>query len=106
MNPGGGVQAELTDTENRLSYARLSYNDVVMNYNNIIAVFPNNLLAGGRSPRPRAYDRDLRVHHAVPFFDPILDSVPDASRAIFERCAHTTVAPTRPESSSWPSQRI
>ena len=45
------LQAELTDTENRLSYARLSYNDVVMNYNNIIAVFPNNLLAGGRSPR-------------------------------------------------------
>ena len=44
------LQAELTDTENRLSYARLSYNDVVMNYNNIIAVFPNNLLAGGRSP--------------------------------------------------------
>ena len=45
------LKAELTDTENRLSYARLSYNDVVMNYNNIIAVFPNNLLAGGRSPR-------------------------------------------------------
>ena len=36
------LQAELTDTENRLSYARLSYNDVVMNYNNIIAVFPND----------------------------------------------------------------
>ncbi|MBF0911761.1 MAG: LemA family protein [Atopobiaceae bacterium] len=46
------LQSELADTENRLSYARMSYNDVVMNYNNIISVFPNNLLAGGHSPRP------------------------------------------------------
>lgn len=58
------LQAELTDTENRLSYARLSYNDVVMNYNNIIAVFPNNLLAGGRSPRTSFQVTDESVRQA------------------------------------------
>ncbi len=42
------LQSELTDTENRISYARMSYNDVVMDYNNVIAVFPNSLIAGSR----------------------------------------------------------
>ena len=41
-------QQLLTDTENRISYARMSYNDVVMDYNNVIAVFPNSLIAGSR----------------------------------------------------------
>ena len=59
------LQAELTDTENRLSYARLSYNDVVMNYNNIIAVFPNNLLAGGRSPRTSFQVTDESARQAL-----------------------------------------
>ena len=42
------LQSELTDTENRISYARMSYNDVVMDYNNVIAVFPNSIVAGSR----------------------------------------------------------
>ena len=42
------LQSELTDTENRISYARMSYNDVVMDYNNVIAVFPNSLIVGSR----------------------------------------------------------
>ena len=40
------LQAELTDTENRISYARQSYNDCVYTYNTAIQKFPNNLLAG------------------------------------------------------------
>lgn len=45
------LQADLTDTENRISYARQSYNDVVMDYNNAIQTFPGNIVAGGRAPK-------------------------------------------------------
>lgn len=45
------LQSDLADTENRLSYARMSYNDVVMEYNNAIQTFPGSLVAGGRQPR-------------------------------------------------------
>lgn len=40
------LQAELADTENRLVYARQSYNDCVLTYNNAIQTFPGNLIAG------------------------------------------------------------
>jgi LemA protein len=45
------LQSDLTDTENRISYARMSYNDVVMAYNNAIQTFPGSLVAGGRTKR-------------------------------------------------------
>lgn len=45
------LQSELADTENRISYARMSYNDVVMEYNNAIQTFPGSLVAGGRAPK-------------------------------------------------------
>ena len=32
----------------------MSYNDVVMDYNNVIAVFPNSLIAGSRLSLARA----------------------------------------------------
>lgn len=37
---------ELAGTENRISVARVDYNDAVRAYNNRIIVFPGNLLAG------------------------------------------------------------
>ena len=40
------LQTSLEDTENRISYARQSYNDCVLNYNNAIQTFPGNLFAG------------------------------------------------------------
>jgi len=40
------LQAELTQTEGRIAFARQYYNDVVLRYNNLIQVFPNVLLAG------------------------------------------------------------
>ncbi|QOY60705.1 LemA family protein [Thermophilibacter immobilis] len=46
------LQSDLTDTENRISYARMSYNDVVLDYNNAIETFPGSLVAGS-SFRPR-----------------------------------------------------
>jgi LemA protein len=40
------LQEQLADTENKISYARQSYNDCVLNYNNAIQTFPGNLVAG------------------------------------------------------------
>lgn len=40
------LQEEITGTENKISYARQHYNDMVMRFNTKMQVFPNNLLAG------------------------------------------------------------
>ena len=40
------LQSELADTENRVSYARQSFNDCVLEYNNAIETFPGNIVAG------------------------------------------------------------
>ncbi|QWT17792.1 LemA family protein [Collinsella sp. zg1085] len=40
------LQGTLEDTENKVSYARQSYNDCVLNYNNAIQTFPGNIFAG------------------------------------------------------------
>lgn len=37
---------ELTSTENKVAFARQSFNDSVMNYNILRETFPNNLVAG------------------------------------------------------------
>lgn len=37
---------ELTNTENRIGFARQHYNDSVMFYNNAREIFPNNLISG------------------------------------------------------------
>jgi len=40
------VQEELTSTENKIAFARQSYNDQVLFFNNNIEVFPSNVIAG------------------------------------------------------------
>ena len=40
------LQSELTSTEDKISYARQFYNDIVMKYNNKIEMFPSNIVAG------------------------------------------------------------
>jgi len=40
------VQEELTSTENKISFARQSYNDQVLFFNNKIQMFPSNFVAG------------------------------------------------------------
>lgn len=40
------LQKELSDTENKIRFARQFYNDVVMEYNNAIQMFPGNIVAG------------------------------------------------------------
>ena len=39
------LQSELSDTEDKISYARQFYNDVVLKYNNACQQFPSNMLA-------------------------------------------------------------
>lgn len=39
------LQEEITGTENKISYARQHYNDMVMRFNTKIQTFPNNLFA-------------------------------------------------------------
>ena len=39
------LQEEITGTENKIAYARQHYNDMVMQFNTKIEVFPNNLFA-------------------------------------------------------------
>ena len=40
------LQEELTSTENKLAFARQSYNDQVLFFNNKIEMFPSNIVAG------------------------------------------------------------
>ncbi len=40
------LQEELSSTENKVAFARQFYNDMVMKWNTMIAVFPNNVFAG------------------------------------------------------------
>ena len=40
------LQSTLEDTENKISYARQSYNDCILRYNNAIQTFPGNIFAG------------------------------------------------------------
>jgi LemA protein len=41
-----GLQAELSDTENKIAVARQIYNDSVLTYNNAVQVAPGNIIAG------------------------------------------------------------
>ncbi|MGQ9679030.1 MAG: LemA family protein [bacterium] len=40
------LQEELSHTENNISFARQFYNDVVMEFNNRVQMFPSNIIAG------------------------------------------------------------
>ncbi len=40
------LQEELTGTENRIAFARQSYNDQILFFNNKIQMFPSNIIAG------------------------------------------------------------
>ena len=53
------LQAQLAETEDKISYMRQSYNDTVMNYSTAIQTFPAVLLAGalGFTARP-SFDAD------------------------------------------------
>lgn len=47
------LQTELANTEDKISYMRQSYNDVVMKFNTGIQTFPGNVIAGMFGFKPR-----------------------------------------------------
>jgi len=64
------LQEELTSTENRIGYARQSYNDQVLFYNNKIQMFPSNMVAGMFSFTPREFfEIEDQGERAVPKVD-------------------------------------
>jgi len=46
------LQEELTSTENKISFSRQFYNDTVLKYNNMIQMFPTNIIAGMGNFKP------------------------------------------------------
>ena len=64
------LQAQLEETENKIVYARQSFNDCVLMYNNAIQTFPGVLVAGfgGFAPKTGfAVDTDARDAPKVQF---------------------------------------
>ena len=60
------LQAELTDTEDKISYARQFYNDVVLKYNNACQKFPSSILAGMFGFNEETYFQVPESETAVP----------------------------------------
>ncbi|MFH1257531.1 MAG: LemA family protein [Candidatus Micrarchaeota archaeon] len=49
------LQDEISDAEERIAYSRSFYNDTALNYNNSIAIFPWNVIAGLAGMPAREY---------------------------------------------------
>jgi LemA protein len=60
------LQEELSGTESKIAYARQHYNDVVMEFNVRIQVFPNNLIAGPLGFAKRDMFSTPETERAVP----------------------------------------
>lgn len=65
-----GLQEELTSTENRIAFARQSYNDQVLFYNNKIQMFPSNMVAGWLNyTREEFFELEDKTDREVPKVD-------------------------------------
>jgi LemA protein len=49
------LQKELSDTEDKVSYSRQFYNSIVRQYNEKVAIFPNNIIANMFKFQPAEY---------------------------------------------------
>ena len=59
------LQAELSETENKIVYARQSFNDCVLEYNNAIETFPGNIVAGSKFKTRQGFEvTDASVRQA------------------------------------------
>jgi LemA protein len=63
------LQEELTSTENRISFARQLYNDLVANYRTKMQVFPNNFVSSLMNFRTEEYFGAEEADRAVPAVD-------------------------------------
>jgi LemA protein len=50
-----GLQAELSETENKIAIARQIYNDTVLTYNNAVQQIPTNIVAALTGFKPREF---------------------------------------------------
>ena len=64
-----GLMDEIAGTENRLSTARMGYNDAVRDFNVMVKVFPTNLYAGMLGFKEAAYYQIQESEKAVPKVD-------------------------------------
>lgn len=60
------LQSELSDTEDKIAYARQFYNDVVLKYNNACQQFPSSLMAKLFRFKPETYFEAPESETAVP----------------------------------------
>lgn len=60
------LQEELTSTENRISFARQLYNDLVANYRTKLQVFPNNFVSSAMNFRTEEYFGAEEADRATP----------------------------------------
>ena len=60
------LQNELSETEDKISYARQFYNDVVLKYNNACQQFPSNILAGMFGFSEEEYFQTAESERSVP----------------------------------------
>ncbi len=60
------LQSELTDTEDKISYARQFYNDVVLKYNNACQQFPSSIMARMFGFKEETYFETPASETAVP----------------------------------------
>ncbi len=63
------LQEELTSTENRISFARQLYNDLVANYRTKLQVFPNNIVSSMMNFQTEEYFGAEEADRAVPAVD-------------------------------------
>jgi LemA protein len=63
------LQEELTTTENQIAFARQAYNDVVLDLNTRIQIFPTNLIAGNFGFKAAEYFKGAPEEQAVPKVD-------------------------------------
>jgi LemA protein len=60
------LQDELGKTEDKIAFSRQFYNDVVMEYNNAVAMFPTNIVAGMFGFRAKAFFRTEEEAYKAP----------------------------------------
>lgn len=60
------LQADLKDVEEKIAYARQFYNDVVLTYNNMIEMFPSNIIANMFGFKPEPFFEANEVDKEVP----------------------------------------
>jgi LemA protein len=63
------LQEELTSTENKISFARQLYNDLVANYRTRLQIFPNNIISNMFNFQSEEYFGAEQSDRAVPAVD-------------------------------------